>query len=255
MSKLCIACYVFGWYKDFIPLYSYSIKKSYPEYFVKVFMPDKCDQNIFNILNSNNIDNCEIIEGFNFNGHDSGSSHLRWLIDSHYFENFEYGYIGDIDFIIVKESPSLLESHINHCNEMNLSYSNIVREKLPKRMSGLHFFNVSQYFQKMDKIIKDKIENPPYKGQNNEEILKEMVVSADLGLPHGEPFRPHHGLHLGLYRLNDYKYIKEVQDREGWFKMKQGASIVCDDVFDDISRQVNPKVRNIMEKAKLYIKS
>ena len=37
-KQLCVTTYVHGNYKKFIPYYVYSILKSYPHYFVKIFV-------------------------------------------------------------------------------------------------------------------------------------------------------------------------------------------------------------------------
>lgn len=40
-KPLCISAYVFGNYTKYIPYYVYSILKSYPDYFVKIFCMDR----------------------------------------------------------------------------------------------------------------------------------------------------------------------------------------------------------------------
>src|SRR5690625_7837781 len=43
--KICMAVYVFGDYTRYIPYYVYSVLKSYPDYYVKVFTRDSLSPN------------------------------------------------------------------------------------------------------------------------------------------------------------------------------------------------------------------
>jgi hypothetical protein len=44
-KQLCVTTYVYGNYKKFIPYYVYSILKSYPDYFVKIFVNGQLSTN------------------------------------------------------------------------------------------------------------------------------------------------------------------------------------------------------------------
>ena len=39
---------------------------------------------------------------------------FRWLIPQYYFKDYKYVYIGDVDMLICKENPPLLNLHIDH---------------------------------------------------------------------------------------------------------------------------------------------
>ena len=252
-KELCIAVYVYGWYVEFIPLYIHSILTSYPEYYVKIFTCSELPDNVNNALKFINSDSFEIISDFKVNDYPMNNHIVRWFIPREYFEDFKYGYIGDVDFIIVKELVSLLDSHVEHMEKLGLPYSNIIRKTLPTRMSGLHFFNVDEYFDGIEDKKNSFLAQMPLTSKNNEEVLFELT--EDIGHPSiEEQWRPHHGFHLGLYRLHNQRYIREVQDREKWNSMKENGQIVMNSpVYEKLWRNAGIRVRNIMSDIKHYV--
>ena len=137
----------------------------------------------------------------------------RWLIPKKEFQEFIYVYIGDIDFLIIREEPSHLDFHIKHSKIIHLPYSNIIRKK-KNRLSGLHFFCVEKYFEKLEEQINFYFENPyrilsffsqikkkSGKSLYNEEFLY-WLIKEGIGFANIKqyPYRPHHGFHLGCLR-------------------------------------------------------
>ncbi|MBU9713314.1 hypothetical protein [Evansella tamaricis] len=133
------------------------------------------------------------------------------------FKHFEHVYIGDVDFLIVKEKPSLLEAHLNHCNKIGLPYSNKIRPNT-RRMTGLHFYKTKEYYEKLSSTIDfylshpHKLEKKILEYGRNEIFLYELLKEKfGIGKIKKYPFRPHHGFHLGILRnrnhskkFNDY---------------------------------------------------
>jgi hypothetical protein len=213
-ENICIAVVTNKAYEKYVPYFVWAVKRSYPKYAVKVFCLSMLSQDVKNILKSLCPDNgVEIVEMF-FSELPSGNQELksfRWLIPKQYFCGYEYVYIGDIDMLICKESPSLLEQHKMHCNNNQLPYSNCVRPNT-KRLTGLHFFKTEPYYEKMGKIIEKYTKMLKDNklalrlGVRNEEVLYNMVVDAGISLPADElridinGSGPHHGLHLGIWR-------------------------------------------------------
>lgn len=211
--KLCFAPFVFGKYSRYIPLYIYSILKSYPDYFVKVFFRDFLsikEKECLDLLRKQLSLNFEVVENFYSNVKTEHPKLLRWLIKEEYFLDFENIYFGDIDFLIVKESSSILKSHLKHCKKINLPYSNVIRRG-SKRMSGLHFIKRKEYYEKMNEEINYFINNSNklkefeiLEKSPNEHFLYYLIYKK-IGfglLDQIPPWRPHHGFHLG-YCLND----------------------------------------------------
>ncbi len=224
LGKLCIAVYVFGTYTKFIPYYVYSVLKSYPDYHVKIFIEKELtlpEKKCLTLIKHELSDNFSILENF-FPEYDflndthifgGGKKILRWLIPEDEFGEFDYVYIGDVDFLIIREEPSLLESHLDHCERTQLPFSNKVRKKpdsndYGNRLSGLHFYIKKPYYEKLGPIISAYLKNRneligSLSGINrNEHFLYYLVKQGfDLvNLQNDNDFRPHHGIHLGFAR-------------------------------------------------------
>lgn len=265
VKKLCFVAFVIGEkYQAFIPLYIYSILKSYPNYSVAVFCDLVVKKEIKESLKiMSDMGDYQVIEEYSFgltheqklNNTDGAIRSIRWLFYDPMFDEYEYLYMGDIDIFICKEREDLLIQHIKHSKVLGLPYSNYLRinyyidnpsvhliyryilEKKPnliletiikkikkeeyvrKRLSGLHFVKIDDYYQYVrplfEKYIND-ITDPQskLKYRNNESLLYDMIEETSMGLPPISPnspeldsnhcysvaYRPHHGIHLGLFR-------------------------------------------------------
>ncbi len=223
MKPLCFAVYVYEDYTKFIPFYIYTILKSYPEYYVKVFLRESLPENekkCIDLIREKLSNNFEIKENYysNFRFSDSTMRVLRFLIPYDEFKEFENVYIGDVDFLIVEEATSILEGHLKHCENIGLPYSNEIRIGT-KRLSGLHFFKVKEYYSKMNKIIEyymnniDELYRLMNKLKSNEKFLY-YIIDKGIGfgkLNQSRKYRPHHGLHLSC-------------EIEGYFENRKEAS-------------------------------
>jgi len=223
MRPLCFAVYVYDDYSKYIPFYIYSILKSYPEYFVKVFLRETLserEKKCLKLIKENLSSNFEVKENYysNFRFSDTTMRVLRFLIPYEEFKEFENVYIGDVDFLIVRETPSLLEGHLKHCERIGLPYSNEIRIGT-KRLSGLHFFKVKEYYSKMNKIIEYYLNNTDElyrlmdKFKSNERFLY-YIIEKGIGfgrLNQTRKYRPHHGIHLSC-------------EIEGYFENRKEAS-------------------------------
>lgn len=237
--QLCFSPFVFGNYTRFIPLYIYSILKSYPEYYVKVFCRNDLKPNekiALDLIRNNLSQNFEIVNNFHRKIKTHHPKLLRWLIPENQFENFENVYFGDIDFLIVKEKHSILKTHLNHCSAINLPYSNVIR-KNSKRMSGLHFVKRKEYYEKMNSTIRHFLKHPvelkPFeelKTSPNEHFLY-YLLEKNIGfgdLDKVKIWRPHHGFHIGYCLKNRVnptltasriKYLLTIKNQiEDYFK-------------------------------------
>lgn len=201
---------MFGGYTKFIPYYIYSILKSYPDYYVKVFTNTDLssgEKTCLEMIEKNLSKNFRVYERFiktPFNTKQVGKM-LRFLIPYNQYKDFENVYIGDVDFLIVKEKPSLLDAHLDHCSKIKLPYSNQIRPD-SNRLTGLHFFKTQPYYKKMNAIINfywdnpDKLQNKIEKLKGNEQFLYDMIKHIGFGKLRTYHYRPHHGFHLGVIR-------------------------------------------------------
>jgi hypothetical protein len=213
--KFCIAVVVNKKYENYIPYFCFFTLKSYPDYFIKIFSVDSISEEIKDVLfKTCNIEKISIIENFfkNLPKSNQELKTFRWLIPNEYFKDYDYVYIGDVDMLICKEAPGILEQHINHCNINCLPYSNCIRPNT-NRLSGLHFFKVNEYCKFVDETIKkykDLLKKRKLglnnRKKRNEQILYNIIVESGLDLPKDKHridingSGPHHGVHLGLWR-------------------------------------------------------
>jgi hypothetical protein len=222
-GTLCISTFVFGTYTKYIPFYVYSILKSYPDYHVKIFI-DKAlsvsEKKCFALIKNELSDNFSIHENF-FPEYDflnginiigGGKTILRYLIPENMFEGYDYVYIGDVDFLIIREDPGLLESHIDHCERIHLPFSNKIRpiseiNNYIDRLTGLHFIIKKPYYKKIGPTIsylKDRNKLIEFlSGLKLDEQFLYYLVKQSFNLDNlrnDDAFRPHHGIHLGLGR-------------------------------------------------------
>jgi hypothetical protein len=234
LESICFSSFVFGSYSKYIPYYIFSINKNYPDAFIKIFVDKYLDSKVkeaIKVIRDHKITNFEIItlernilEFTSYKIKGGGGKLIRWLVDSSYFKEFSYVYIGDIDILFLKEKQTLLKFHKEQLKFLNVPFSNKVRldakGNFTNRLTGLHFFQTKEYFTKIDPILihlkNDKVYRDQYlKGIERDEnflykINKEAFNFDDEILSHAQ--RPWHGLHLGITRGNkgiDKKIILE----------------------------------------------
>lgn len=269
-GKICIITYVVGEkYQEFIPVYIYSITKSYPDYNIIIFCGEELRKNVKESLSLiKEQSKFTIIEdylSFNVNSLTVRVSSMskRWLLYSEDFENYEYIYIGDIDIFINKETPSLLDQHLIHCETIGLDYSNVVRRSHYNRVSGLHFVKREPYFSKMLPVIHKYtklMENNELKYKYScEYMLYDMLAEAGLGIcpratgkdfadPSQASFRPDHGVHLAIFR--DF-YVKKRRILSAAIKsqMKLMKETIDDPIFREIENNIESRmVRRIFRR-------
>ena len=230
-KNIVFVFYVFGNHKKYIPCCVYGILKSYPKAYVKVFVDGTLNTRENQALAVIPSDRYTILQNY-FSGIELKRSKmihgskmvLRWLIPHHELKGFKYAYFGDIDMLIIKESPSLLDSHIQHMEQTGLPFSNAVRTGT-KRLTGLHFIDIDRYYQKVGGIIdtylndNDALQAEISKCDRNEHFLYNLVSQGiafkdeDIAYPDGKYcYRPHHGSHLGVikHRRLDIPSMKKL---------------------------------------------
>lgn len=233
--KVCFTSFVFGNYQKYIPFYIYSIARTYPNAYVRVFYDGFLENKINDILlelKKSNVASFEVIElkdasinefeKYKIKG--GGKKLVRWLFDSSNFKGFDFVYFGDVDILILPEEISLMDLHIAQMKRMGLPFSNKVRvdaNGIPvKRLTGLHFIETENYFLKIDPIVKRIKSDVVFRKQFLEDverdetllykINKEAFSFDDKKLIEAE--RPWHGMHLGITRGNNKMNIKTIEE-------------------------------------------
>ena len=214
-------------YQNFAPVYIYSLKKAYPEYSVKIYSWGKIPKNIKEILIDINCEDCFIEVDYPIDKTPNNTKAARWLYT--HDENYDYIFVGDIDFFICSETPSLLEHHLNFCKEQNLPYSNRVRAGT-KRLTGLHFYKTDSY--RDDIFDFENIQSHC----GDEELLYQIIERSGFGFPKkimGE--RLQHGIHIKR------KYGKDLSAKEkeysNVFKDAYNNDLVFKDILNKLSKQ------------------
>lgn len=197
-------------YQNYVPWFCLFVKHTYPKDKVIIFSNERLDKTIIDQVSV--IDKNYVIDGnyfsrfSNLQGQELKS--LRWLINM----KDAQVYIGDIDIMICPEPEDLLIAHETHCEDEGLPYSNEVRPGT-QRLTGLQYCQ-PEYFTRIREqqtALFNFLKGGSKLIKRNEEVLFEMVVASGMGLPRKQ-FRPHHGLHLGLWRKGHV--ISPEQEKE-----------------------------------------
>jgi hypothetical protein len=260
---VCVATVAFGSYRDYIPYYIHSISAAYPAYTVKIFVTDpglpEQVSTALDCLRRLGLSRFEVRAG-SFPlfpgshtpvvGRQALGKYLRWLLPPAEFAGYEYGYVGDVDFLILPETEPLHEGHVRHLRELGVPYSNVVRNGT-RRLSGLHFFAVRPYFEATASAIdfySERVEHILELGLHNEEFLYHLVErTIGFGAMATAPrFRPKHGFHLGCVRGRNQTYVDrwlEIPDR-----LARLAPYLDSEGFQAIHRLVgNPHVDMLLQ--------
>lgn len=216
--KTCISVIVNDIYQKYIPIFSYFISKSYPDYGIKIFLTNRLNKDYKGIINKIQSNSNLLINENVFNGKYNNTGQclksLRWFLTDGCFDGFDNIYIGDVDLLICREQFSLESQHLKHCIDNNLPYSNCLRPG-QKRFSGLHFIKKKEYFNIMNSIILKYAKSLKLgkikfsKDFRNEHLLYNMIYESGFGLPEEknridpDGSGPHHGLHIGIWRAGN----------------------------------------------------
>lgn len=233
LKPLCFSSFVFGSYQKYIPYYVHSINKAYPKVDIIIFYLEELSLDIKSFLKDfKNVivyenfytEKVDIIKDFNIKG-GGNKTLLRFLIPGHFFKDYTSVYFGDVDILILKEKISIYDFHKNQAVVSNLPFSNRVRtlpnsKNISKRLTGLHFVLVKEYFEKIDPIIERFFNVESYR----ENIMKEITRDEELlyklnqeafdfdGKKLTKNERPWHGFHLGLVRGNSYLNTQTIKE-------------------------------------------
>lgn len=254
--SLCITTVINKQYQRYIPIFVYFCLKSYPMYGVKLVLTEKLDKKYISTVEKlKELGTVEIVEeyGKDLPKNNQELKTLRWLLEPELFDGYDYIYIGDIDIIICREDHTLLDQHLDSCSNTGLSYSNSVRPN-SKRMSGLHFIKKPEYYNETLSVIQKYVrllKEGKLRHISNEKTLYKIVLESGISMPE-EWFRPHHGIHLGLWRKGKREISEKtwkVLDKELYkCYYKFYLSLKEDALFKEVLKTSQLKELHYMEK-------
>lgn len=208
--RVCLTTFIAGEkYQDYIPMLIFSIKKSYPDYGVVIFVNKSLKEELKEVVSrlsakftdtyviENTFDDCPTMNPIT-------AQSLRWVVWTDLFSSYEYLYYIDADIFYIKEPLSLGEQHIAHMNFIgDPGISNIVRcrdslkgmltglyinysyggwpcifdyfgNRFVYRMSGIHFVKTSSYFNLVNEEVRNHFKKIIY-----EQRISKVTKFAD----------------------------------------------------------------------------
>ena len=206
---------VYDWYQDFIPAYLSSLLLSYPNYHAAIYLEETLtegNRDAIGYIRSQISGHFRVYENTEMPWEGQARKAERWVLGEDVFRGFRYGWISDIDILVVRESPALHAMEAARAEAIGYPYANVVRANSPDRMSGTMFIEVEPYYDAMRDIIVEARRCPaefiPAEEQQvqgyNERLLK-LMVRRGIGLLEVDEPRPYdtaemHGVHLGVLR-------------------------------------------------------
>ncbi len=259
-------------YQKYVPWFLYFLNRAYPEAHKLILLDEKITDGIkpmISLLSGNfEIRECAFPE---YSTTDANTIKcLRWLIFEPTFLQYDCMSIGDVDMAILFESPSYMDQHLTHCNQLKIPYSNCIRPKGsgPRRMSGIHVIKPKEWFEVMKPIIEKY--RPMLLARQihllkhgfNEQLLLKMIIESDLGKPPLNLSKAywsslvtshHHGVHIPLAECRG---MKGLQMSKGYRCRKEGVLAAIDTpLFRQLS-SLSPHIGGIFQAiAKEYRKN
>ncbi len=260
-NKMCFLTVANKSYQQYVPWFLYFLNRAYPQAHKLVLLDETTETNIQQMINllSGNFEVRENAFQEYIKTDANTIKCLRWLTYEPSFDQYDCMSIGDVDMAIYKESPSYMDQHLAHCNEMGIPYSNFIRPSRPRRVCGVHIIKPREWFAAIKPTI-DKY-RPMLKSGNirlspegfNEQLLLQMIIESKLGEPPpnlSETYWPslvssnHHGTHI---RLAEHGGIPGLQRAKGYETHKSEIlSAVKTPLFQQLS-EMSPWIGNILK--------
>jgi len=258
-SRILFCTFVYDWYQSFIPSYIYSILKSYPQYACRILVREALEPGVREALKivRDAVDgHFEVVERCMPHLAQRGME-MRWLLGEEHFAGYDYGWIGDVDFLHIREEPAFLEQEMLRAGAIGMPYANVVRgPPAPEGlMSGLHFIVVKPYFARMQPIIAATLRRLPCGplAEHNESLLYQMVKQGCGVLEADEPrpycWQKHHGLHLGIFRIGKTPLPWVSNDKPLWSAI---GAVLDDPVIASIVPHLHPRAAQCVRAAQAY---
>ena len=196
-------------YQHYLPMYIYSLKRSYPQILVKTFIQGRIDSlntKAFNYLHDQGLFFDLPIENLfkDIKLRKSTANALRFLIPEQYFRSFDYLFITDADLLIFQTQPSMADWHIKRMISIGSCFAGHhgpwKRKYRPEvntagwkgdfeRVSGGFFMATPKWFKKTKKARKKYrklIENGKYDDtyrEADEVMIGRILKESKLPIP------------------------------------------------------------------------
>jgi hypothetical protein len=198
----CVVCVVSGVYQWYIPIFHYCLSRAYPEYFMRIYTrgpidlpPGPWDRVIVR----------DVANDYPPDGYTTAA--LRFVYEDEALRGFDYVHFQDIDMMIMRENPLLIDQHMMHLRVHGLQcYENYVSSmhEMGPRLPGVHF--VTRDWWDRTRTAREKYAADLMEGGSkgwfwDEVMLAKIVKESGLPLQDKElHLWAHHGIHLGDYR-------------------------------------------------------
>jgi len=266
-NKMCFMTVANRPYQKYIPWFLYFLNRAYPASHKIILLDTTMTDEVQRILPllRGNFEICE--KAFpEYTKTDALTIKcLRWLTFKPSFEKYDCMSIGDIDMAIYRETPSYMEQHLSHCEQLKIPYSNFIRRANPRRVCGIHVIKPKEWFAVMRPIINKyrlmlKNNNIHFSGQGfNEQLLLQMIIESNFGEPPpnlSETYwsslitSSHHGTHI---RLAEQGGIQRLQEARSYKTHKlEILSAIKTPLFQQLST-MSPQIGKILKAiAKAY---
>lgn len=262
-SKMCFMTVANRSYQKYVPWFLYFLNRAYPDAHKLVLLDEMITDNVRRMLGLL-YGNYEVRERAfpEYTQTDADTIKcLRWLFYEPAFEKYDCMSIGDVDMAIYKETPSYMDQHLAHCEQLGIPYSNFVRPATAgtRRVGGINVIKPREWFSVMRPLIekyRSRLAHGdirlPYVGFN-EQLLLKMIVESDLGEPPSnmsETYWPslvtsnHHGTHI---RLAEHGGIQGLQGAKGYRLHKTNIIVATQtQLFRQLS-DLSPQIGKILQ--------
>ena len=130
------------YFQHYLPLYIYILRKEYPEYDVKTFIKGKTDEltkKAFAYLREH-IEFEDPIQVFkNYGLLESTINCLRFLVPEKHFKGYDYVIFTDLDLLIFRSKPTLLNWHLKRMKRLRTCYAGHRGPKLQPHRPEISF--------------------------------------------------------------------------------------------------------------------
>lgn len=262
-SKMCFVTIANRPYQKYVPWFLYFLNRAYPKAHKLVLLDEEVVEGVHQQLSLLS-GNFEVRER-SFPEYKTTDALtikcLRWLVFEPEFLKYDCMSIGDVDMAIYKESPSYMDQHLAHCDQLGIPYSNFMRPASagPRRVGGINVFKPREWFEAINPMIEKYRPMLKAGGINlpeygfNEQLLLKMIMESNLGEPPinmSETYWPslvtsnHHGTHIRLAELDG---IRGLAGAQGYRIHKpEVLAAVETPLFEQLSK-MSPQIGGILK--------
>jgi hypothetical protein len=258
-GKLCITTMVSGDYVWYIPMFLDRILKEYPEatpiVFVRMDAPHPASFGMEKQKWMKYIRNTDDLERNQPCCQDAyTTAALRFTHSTDELEEFDFTLITDIDMLIMRETPTLLDQH---ASSMKLNgtdcYDNYIStfERGEPRIPGVHFVTKEWWKKTKEARAEEQqglnLSRPSPPDYNHDEMMIGRIIQRS-GLKMCDTHQhlwAHHGIHLGDWRLRIKNKLGTIKPDA--FQLMYMRKLLTDVEFMKIAHECSPHLKLLKE--------